>query len=404
VFTYVYRARDWQGKLVSGTVKAESLQQAVQRIRDKEYFLIEIKERSDSRIIRNVWNIGYGSSVKTRELSVFCRQMATLLKAGLPLLTSLQILKGQTSGKVFQLALAGVEQSLQEGSNFSDALQQYPGVFPRLMASMVEAGELVGLLDKILEQLAEHFENELKLREKIVGAITYPLIVLMLSFFLLLFLFYFLLPVFANMLHNLQLPLPFATEAVLQMGNFLQNYWYVFPLAVTLLIFGGIKALKTPEGGLWGEKFFLLTPVLGPLARKIIIVRFCRILGLLLQGGVPLLQSLQMAHKSSSSRILAEAFEAVQSSIRGGSKLADPLRITGIFPSLVLEMIAIGEETGSLEDFLAKISELYEQEVSSSLDRLSTLLEPILILLVGVILGFVIVSIFLPILTLLNGL
>ncbi|NLC77005.1 MAG: type II secretion system F family protein [Clostridia bacterium] len=344
-----------------------------------------------------------GSRVPVQTLALFCYQMGAMLDAGLPLLACLSLNRHQAPGSL-QTALHKVEQDLKEGSTLARALDQHPQVFPVLMVSMVEAGELGGILPQVFSWLADHYERENKLREQTKSALAYPLLVLVLTLLSLVVMSNFVLPNFALILHNLGVPLPWVTQAVLKISN-LMTHWGFLPVLVAIITSGILYLLfQRPEIRIWWDRIILAFPILGDLVVKVIAARFCRLLGALLGNGVPIIQAIMVVKETLGNRILQESLELAHSSLEEGKSLARPLAESKLFPLLLVQMVASGEESGRLPEFLQKLSIYYDQEIERTLDRITALLEPALVLLLGFFVGGMVIALLLPMFSLLNTL
>lgn len=394
--TFVYRARDTSGRLVRGLLEAESEANAVALLRERNYLVVDLKAAPAGAKIVFDWRALLQRPVGARSLAVFCRQLATLVEAGVPLLNALVVLAEQTEDRVLRRAVAGVAEHLQGGRSLAEALRFYPRAFPALMTNMVEAGEVGGVLDRVLERLALHFEKEHEMRDKIKSAVTYPAVVVSVAVLALLVLVTFVLPAFVNMLYTLEVPLPLPTRLVIGVSSGLRTYWYLLPLVVMALLAALRVAINSPRGRERWDRLVLRLPVFGRLVHKIIIARFCRTLGTLLRGGVPILRALDVVRNVAGNTIVVRAVEEAGVSVREGMGLAGPLARSGVFPPLVIEMVTVGEETGSLDTQLERVAAFYEREVEAVVARLASLIEPVLIVGLGGIVGFIVISVLLP--------
>lgn len=391
--TFSYRARDFSGQQVKGLLEAENREAAVERLREQKLFITAIHEARASSI---TWRTIRQEKIPGRHMAVFCRQFSTMINAGLPVLTSLLILKEQTESKTLRQVIGQVAQDLQKGETLADAFRAHPKSIPDLMVNMVEAGEVGGVLDEVLSRLAVHFEKEHAMREKVRSAMTYPVVVLCVALLAVIFLLTFVLPAFQGILTNLGVEMPFLTKVILGISAFLRTFWYLSLLSIILFAVGVKKSLATERGRTVWDKFTLKAPVLGALTQKVIISRFARTLGTLLKGGVPILQALEVVKRTAGNRVVAEGISKAQVNIRDGGGMAGPLAECGVFPPMVIQMIAIGEETGVLDGLLEKLSDFYDGEVDNMVSRLSSIIEPLMILFLGGIVGFIILAILLP--------
>lgn len=394
---FVYRARDHTGNLVTGELLADSPAAVAAHIRRQGLLVVKIdktrSQRGDSADWLAAWR-----GVPLRDLTVFCRQFSTMVSAGLPLVNALAILIEQTTNPVLRQALGSVYKQVQEGSALSAALAQHPHVFPKVMVYLVEAGELGGVLDKVLERLALQFEKDDKLNGKVRTAVVYPAAVLSVALLVLIFILVFIMPKFVAIYSQLGATLPLPTRILLNVSDFLRGYGLLVLAAAAAGLFlvsrgagfAGWKALT--------DAVILRLPVFGLLYRKVAIARFSRTLGMLVQGGVPIIQALDVVKHTANLKPMVTALTAAQDSIREGFSFAAPLGQSGLFPPMVVQMVSIGEATGQLDGLLAKVAEFYENDVDDMVSRLSSLLEPFIIVVLGVILGGIIIAVLYPML------
>ncbi|WP_371371400.1 type II secretion system F family protein [Sporomusa aerivorans] len=391
---YRYKARDRNGQLLSGEIIAETEAGVAAYIRDKGYFVTQIKAKSHLGSIQS-W-LYVLQPVTTRDLAGFCRQFAAMVDAGLTLLVCLNVLIEQTHNAKLKAALRTVFKKVQEGEMLSQAMCRHARIFPEVMISMIAAGEKGGVLDKILNRLAIHYEKEHKLKERVTTATIYPGFVVALALLCGTFILIYILPVFAKMFTDMQLELPLITRIILGAGNFIieVGVW----LAVGLFLTGTCVMLATHhlKYRIILDRVLLWLPVSGQLLRKLAIARFSRTLATLVRGGVPLIAALEVVKKTVGNLIIVQAIDSAQSSVRQGSGIASTLGASTVFPPMAVQMIAIGEETGNLDKMLEKVADFYESDVDDLVSRLSSILEPVLISIVGVMVGFIVVSIVLP--------
>jgi type IV pilus assembly protein PilC len=396
---YAYKGRDSAGKVVKGKVDASSEGAVVTRLRTMGVQPISIAAASDGTGLQREISIGSlgGGGVKMKEIAVMSRQMATMIASGLSLLRTLTILADQVDNKTLQKVMQEVRDDVETGVSFSDAVGKHDKHFPPLMINMIRAGEVGGFLDKALESTADNFEKEVALRSTIKSAMTYPVVVLVMSLLAVVIMLTFIVPIFQDMFTNLggQLPLPtmmlvYASQAM--------------PIVLPILIVGGIG------GSIWWktnknsvkvrsklDPLKLKLPVFGELLRKIAIARFSRNFSNMIGAGVPILTALRIVGEVSGNYVLEEALVEVAESVRQGESIAAPLTASGVFPPMVTQMISVGEDAGSLETMLEKVADFYDQEVKSTTESLTALIEPLLIAFLGVVVGGMIVALYLPI-------
>jgi len=347
----------------------------------------------------------FGGGVTAKELAVFTRQFSVMIDAGLPLVQCLEILAGQQENKLFQKVLTGTRSAVEGGSNLSAAMKQYPKVFDPLYSNMVEAGETGGILDTILQRLSTYIEKNVKLKAAVKSALIYPIGVISIAAAVIILLLWKVVPIFATLFAGLGVDLPLPTKIVIGMSNFVGS---IFGLLIVVGIVGGIFGLKvwygTPGGRYFLDSVILKLPVLGILMRKIAVARFTRTLGTLISSGVPILEGLDITARTSGNAVVERALFQVRKSLEEGKSLTEPLKDSAVFPGMVTQMIAVGEQTGAMDAMLQKIADFYEDEVDAAVKDLLTALEPIMIVFLGVVVGGVVISMYLPLFTLIGKL
>ncbi len=334
--------------------------------------------------------------VAPQDLIVLSRQLATLVSAGIPLLSSLGTIEKQAENPRLKAALADIRSSVEAGSSFSDALARHPGIFNKLYVSMIRAGETAGILDTILERLALLAEHESETRERVKAAVRYPLIVIVAICAAFAFLVTFVVPKFAIVFSQFKTELPLPTRILISINYVVQNYWYLLLLGIILTIGGVIWYLRTPGGRWQWDRLKLRLPVFGVLFQKVALSRFARIFGAMQKSGIAMMLTLEIAGETVGNVVLARAVQTMSDSLRDGKGLSAPMESTGLFPPLVVQMMAVGEETGQLDTMLNKVSDYYDTDVEYTLRNLSTMIEPILLLFVGGMVLFLALGIFLP--------
>lgn len=395
---YAYRARDATGRVVSGRIEAAGIKEAARMLQNQQLHPVRIGAvQAQVKLLPRL--VSFRRGVSLRELALFCRQLSTLVSAGVPLVGAMRILELQVEGRVLKEVVRGVTARLEQGHALAESFGAYPWVFPEIFISMVQAGEVGGVLDEVLESLAGHFEREHEVREKVKSALTYPTMVLGFAVVILTFVLIFVLPPIINTIQNLGVPLPLPTRVVMGVSHLVGHYWYLLPLFPLAAVFGFQRLRVSPRGREVWDRLILRMPIFGPVLKKIIIARFARTLGTLLRGGVPIIQALEVVKKTVGNRVVAAGIAGAQESVREGQGLAGPLEESGIFPPLVIRMVAVGEETGSLDALLNRIGAFYDQEVNITVGRLSSALEPVLIVFLGGIVGFIVLSVLLPMFT-----
>lgn len=392
---FAYRVSDISGRILTGTIEAENESTVVEHLRGRDYFIVEIKPRRVTNVnIKAPKKLS--RRVKAKDLAIFCRQFATLMNAGVPILSCLKILQEQSENVKQKEALGTVMNSLESGKSLGESVRLVPKVFPEVFVNMVEAGEVGGVLDEVMERLAAHFEREHDIGEKVKSAMTYPTAILIIATLAITFMLVFILPTFVGMLDQSGTELPFATRVVLGISNILRYFWW----AILLVLAGGVIAFKkinkSPAGQERIHSLILKLPVAGRLIQKMIISRFARTLGTMLQSGVPIIEALETVKKTVGNAVMASGVDLAKENIIMGKGISEPLKSSGVFPPMVTQMIAVGEETGALDTLLEKIAFYYDREVDNTVARLSTLIEPIMIVGLGAVLGFIILAMMMP--------
>jgi len=404
---FVYEVRDATGQLKRDTIEAQNMRLATQRLQEQKFTVINIREKSTSVAQTDLLS-WYQKLKKVNEqaLVVFSRQFATMINAGLAMVRCLDILSEQTEDKKLQQTLVQVRRDVEGGATLSNALAKHPNVFSTLYTSMVKAGEMGGVLDEVLERLASFMEKDFSLKKKVKSALTYPVVILVMALAIVFFLVTYILPTFVSLFEGMNLTLPLPTKILIGITKGARDLRIVLPL-LALAVFASVgigRYIQTPYGKRQYDLLKLNIPVFGLLNKKVAISRFCRTLGTLLSSGVPIMQALEIVGKASGNEIIAMTVAKIRDSIREGESIATPLGSSGMFPPMVTQMVAVGEETGNLDAMLAKISDFYDTEVEYLLASLTSMLEPIMIVGMGGIVGFIVISVFLPLYQLIGSL
>jgi general secretion pathway protein F len=395
---YEYKGVSPGGRNVSGVLDGENLRAARSKLKRDGIVVLEIREGGPSRIAASR-EIRLGRRrVRPADLANATRQLATLLSSGLPLLDALNVLVDQEEGQVLKGTLASVRDSVREGSSLADALKANPRVFSPLFGNMVAAGEASGTLEVTLSRLADFLEEQTRMRGRLAAALAYPVLMTVIGIGVLFFLFSFVLPKVVGMFEDMRQQLPFITLALLAVVRFFSRFWWLVVIAGGGAAWYVRRWHRTPEGKARFDAAVLRLPVAGPLVRMIAVSRFTRTLGTLLQNGVPALTALEIVQNVIGNTVLAEAVRAARENVREGESIADPLRRSGLFPPVVVQMVAVGEKSGELEKMLLKVSESFDRTVESRMAALLSLLEPVIILAMGLVIGFIVIAILLPIL------
>jgi type IV pilus assembly protein PilC len=426
---YTYIALDSRGQESTGLVEASSTNEAIGELRRAGYFPTHVYEdgatgaapASQPRAAREKkakapraerksggMNIVLfqRKTVKPKVLMIFTRQLATLIDAGLPLLRGLTVLSKQERDPTLKTTINKLADSVQGGSTFSEGLAQHPRIFNDLYVNMVKAGELGGVLEVVLTRLAEFQEKAQKIKNKVVAAMVYPIIVMVLAVGIMAFLLVFIVPRFQAIFHDMlgDKPLPSITVFVIGISTFMQEHWATMLVAVAIVIIGYKVAARTRAGRNLLDSVKLRAPLFGDLIRKTSISRFSRTLGTLVTSGVPILQALTITRETAGNNVIARAISQVHDSVKEGESIVLPLETSGAFPPMVISMIDVGEETGQLPEMLLKIAEVYDDEVDNSVAALTSLLEPIMIVFLAVVVGTIVIALFLPLISIITSL
>jgi type IV pilus assembly protein PilC len=390
VFTFT--GTDAQGKKISGEKTADNKVQVTMQLRRERITPGAIKEKGKEFVLPTLGSV----KVPIKDLAVFFRQFSVMIDAGLPLVQCLEILAANQENQVFQKALTSVRTTVEGGATLSNAMRQHPKIFDDLTTNMIEAGEAGGILDTILQRLATYVEKNVKLKSAVKSALIYPVSVISIAALVVGGLLKFVVPVFANMFASMDITLPLPTRMVIGVSSVVKDFWWVFLLILVALVLGIRQARRDPRGRYFIDKMLLGMWVIGPVLRKIAVARFTRTLGTLITSGVPILEGLSITARTSGNAVLEEALMKVRKAVEEGRTIVDPLRESGVFPNMVTQMIGVGEATGAMDAMLQKIADFYEDEVDAATKNMLTLLEPIMIGFLGVVVGGIVISLYLP--------
>ena len=405
--SFEYWVKDKAGKDLKGVQEAQDTQDLVRQMKAQDYLIIRVEQtkkgssgQSSRKGAGPKIRIGKSGGVKLDDLVIFSRQMATLVAAGIPLVQALDIFGDQMDKEKFRQILRRMHSHVQTGKSFSEAMQMHAKVFSALFIHMVRAGEMSGKLQEILDRVAQYFEKSSALQKKVKAAVTYPTAVSIMAFGITFFMLAFVIPKFASIFDGLGAKLPMPTQVLINVSNYLAvNWWWI--LAV---LGGGVflfrKFIASPLGRLPWDSFTLRMPVFGPIILKVAVSKFARTLSTLLRSGVSILAALEIVSKTSGNARIEKVITDLMGSVKRGESIAGPLEKSGIFPTMVVRMIAIGEETGELEEMLTKIADFYDSQVDTAVSGLTSLIEPLIIGFLGIVIGGIVIALFLPILTL----
>ena len=390
---FKYKARKRDGAVVYGTVNAPNEAAVAAFIRKQDMYVAGIEASKKKGLFSGVL---FEESINLYDISIFARQFATLLGAGVPLLTGLEILTQQSAKERLRTVLGQITTSVREGKALSAAMAEFPKVFPELMTNMVASGEAGGILEIVMDRLAAQFEKDYRMNAKFKSAMIYPAIVLSVAAIVVAIIMMFVMPVFVGLFEQLKIELPFVTRVVIGISNFLGHYWYLVSAAL-IGLFLLYKWAGTKESfRLWRDGVYLKVPIFGDLYNKIIITRFARTFASLSRSGVPILNAMTIVSKATGSLQAERVLNQARGSLRRGRTLADPMEASGMFPPIVISLVNIGEETGALDTMLDKVADFYGAEVDDTIGRLQTIMDPILIVILGVIIGTLAVALLLP--------
>jgi len=398
---YIWKGRTVAGEIQTGELTLDSQDDALQALRKRRIIISSVREKK-----ANV-KMGmpkFGGGVSTRDLAIFTRQFATMINAGLPLVQCLDILSKQTEKEDFRGVIAQVMRDVEAGTTLAEALgkKEHSKTFDELFVNMVEAGEAGGILDNILQRLATYIEKAEALKRKIKGAMVYPAVVMTVAVLATAFMLIFIIPTFAKMFTGFGAELPLPTKIVMGLSSFLRSYWWVILIGIAGTGVGIQRYYRTERGHIAIDRFLLRIPVLGDVIRKGAVARFTRTLGTLISSGVPILTGLEITARTSGNRVIQEAIMAARASIREGETISAPLRVSNVFPPMVVQMISVGEETGALDDMLTRIADFYDDEVDTAVESLTSLIEPIMIVFMGSVVGGMVIAMYLPMFKLIN--
>lgn len=407
--TFAYVAKDKTGKEVKGTQDASNKDALIKNLRAKGLMVASVQE--EKAVAKAKQKTGgfrlFGGKVALKDLSIFCRQFATMINAGVSLVRCLDVLEQQTSSARLKEIIRDIEAEVQGGATLSRSMAKFPRVFTNLTTGLVRAGEVGGVLDETLDRLAGFLEKDMELRRKVKSSMTYPVLVMVVAVGIVTFLVTFILPKFISLFKELgmtddKFPLP--TLMLMRTSQFMTSKWYIMVIIIVAMTIATNRIRATKTGRRYFDILRLKAPVFGPLTHKICIARFARTFSTLLSSGVPILQAMETVAGTVDNDVISDAILMSRAAIREGDTIADPLAASKMFPPMVVQMITIGEETGQLDSMLSKVADFYESEVDAALESLTSALEPVLIVFLGVVVGFIVVAMFLPLIAIIGEL
>ncbi|MDI3546759.1 MAG: type pilus assembly protein PilC [Halanaerobiales bacterium] len=392
-----YEAKDKHGKKIAGSITADEASKVASQLRKQGYYITSIEKGTESkRDIKDI--IKFNNRVKTSDLAVFSQQFSVLINAGISLVDSLEIMQEQTENAKLKEVLARVQEDIEAGSSLSEAMLRYPKVFPEFYCQMIRAGEAGGMLDHVLVNLAGHYQRQNEIGQKVKSALYYPVIVLVVAIVIIVFLIISVLPNFVNIYAGFGAELPLLTRIFLEFGGFMQKYWWLVFGIIIAIILTLKRYSKTPSGKYKYDRIMLKLPVIGKIMQKIVISRFASTLSILLDSGVNLLESLAVVEEVVGNQVIAKVLIRARGRLREGTNISDPLAESGEFPKMVVQMLKVGEESGAIDEMLKKVAEFYDREVETAVEGIVSLIEPVLIIFLALIVGFIALAIILPVL------
>jgi type IV pilus assembly protein PilC len=396
---FVWEGRTAQGRLIKGdSLEAPNLDAALARLREQRIRPIASRVKEKGKGLEKEISIpGFGDKVTTKDISLATRQLATMIDAGLPIVQCLDILAQQSDSKLLCKTISTVKKDVEGGSTLADALRKHPKIFDDLYVNMVEAGEAGGILNTILNRIALFIEKANRLKKKVKGAMIYPCAIVCVAVIVVAVLMIFVIPVFAELYGGMGKALPMPTQICINISNWFVAYWYILVAAIAGIISAVSFYYKTPPGRMQIDGMLLRMPIIGDLLRKVAVARFSQNMSLLLSSGVPILDGLAITGKTAGNKVVEKAILESRVSISQGKTVAEPLRDSKIFPPLVCQMVAVGESTGGLDTMLKKVAELYEEEVDDAVANLTAMMEPMIMVVLGVVLGGLVIAMYLPI-------
>ena len=386
---FAYKAKESNGKVAEGVVEAPDQKSAIARLREKKLSVMEIKPASVKKPF-------FKPKVQNNDVVIFSRQLSTLVSAGVPIVQGLNILEEQAENPAFKAVVSALRTDIEAGLSIADAMRKHPSAFTELYVSMIKAGEVGGILDTILERLSGFLEAAEALRAKVKSAMMYPAVVFSVAGIITIFLIAFVIPIFKDIFSSFNAELPLLTRIVVALSDFIRQKLLFMTPVIAIAVWGVKKWMKTPRGQEKVDEISLKLPVFGILLKKVAIAKFTRTLGTLIKSGVPILQGLETVAKTSGNKMIEKAIMNSYNSIKEGGRISDPLKKANIFPPMVIQMISVGEETGGLDTMLNKIADFYDTEVDTAVHGLTSMIEPLIIVFLGIVIGTIVIAMFMP--------
>jgi type IV pilus assembly protein PilC len=395
--SYSWKGRTRGGRVQEGMLVAESKEAAIAALRKQQIIVTAVTEKGKEFALPKI-----GGGISMKEIAIFTRQFSVMIDSGLPLVQCLEILGSQQDNRAFQKILFQVRQDVESGSTLADSLRKHPKAFDNLYCNMVAAGEAGGILDTILQRMSTYIEKIVKLRSAVRSAMIYPVAVILIAVGVVWVILWKVIPTFATLFEGLGASLPLPTRITIAASHFIGSFWWLIFMSIGLSAFLLHRYYQTHRGRRHVDRLMLKVPVLGTVMRKIAVARFCRTLGTLVSSGVPILDALEITARTSGNSIVEDAIMATRASVEEGKTISEPLKGTDVFPPMVVQMVAVGEQTGALETMLSKIADFYEDEVDEATANLLALLEPVMICFLGVVIGGIVISMYLPMFSLIS--
>jgi len=394
---FSYKARPPSGAIVQGTIEAADLRQAMDRLKSQRLIPMEVNEIKSSGIGSIIKKLNpFKPKVKSNDIVLFSRQLSTMVSAGVPIVQGLSILSEQLDNPAFREVIASIKEDIESGVSMPDAMRKHPKAFSDLYVSMIKAGDEGGILDTILQRLSQYMESSEELKHKVKGALTMPAVVAFIAFAIVIFLMIFVIPTFKNIFASFGADLPFPTRVLLNISDLMKKFFYIFIIIPVGGFIGYKRASKIPKVRFQMDALTLKLPIVGLMLRKVAIAKFSRTLGTLIKSGVPIMQALETVAKTAGNLVIEKAIMDARDEVKKGEHMAGPLKKSGQFPPMVIQMISVGEQTGNLDTMLVKIAEFYDSEVDVAVKSLTSMIEPLVMAFLGVVIGGIVIAMFLP--------